>query len=308
VQVAVDTVRSALERRAGELGFDAPAAALLADHFLDAEMRGAGTHGVGRMRWIAGFADLRPAAAPAPVERAEGVARYDAAGALGYLALAGALDAELARPPDGARLVVVGGCFPTGRLGWFAARAARHGLAALVWASSTPRIVHPDGGPPVTGTNPLCLALPGDPPTVIDVSMGRVTYGDVLRAADAGEPLAEGAAARTDGAIETDPAEVMAGRAGIVPFGGGQSHKGFALALIVELLATSLSPVDGDAACVLLAQPRAQPAAAMRRALAGLRFPGDTSERRAQKAAACGRIEVDDDLWAWLEPATTPAR
>ncbi len=135
MQVAVDTVRAALERLAGSLGFDQPAAALLADHFLDAELRGAATHGVGRMRWLAGFADLRPSAAPVLVERAEGIARYDAAGALGYLALAGALDAELERPPEGARLIVVGGCFPTGRLGWYAERAARSGLVALVWAT-----------------------------------------------------------------------------------------------------------------------------------------------------------------------------
>src|SRR6478735_8144887 len=120
---------------AGSLGFDQPAAALLADHFLDAELRGAATHGVGRMRWLAGFADLRPSAAPVLVERADGIARYDAAGSLGYLALAGALE----RPPEGARLVAVGGCFPTGRLGWYAERAARSGLVALVWANSTPR-------------------------------------------------------------------------------------------------------------------------------------------------------------------------
>ena len=139
MQVAVDTVRAALERRARSLGFDPPAGALLADHFLDAELRGAATHGLGRMRWLAGFVDIRPSAAPVLVERAEGIARYDAAGALGYLALAGAIDAELERPPEGARLIVVGGCFPTGRLGWFAERAARSGLAVLVWATSTPR-------------------------------------------------------------------------------------------------------------------------------------------------------------------------
>ena len=275
MQVAVDTVRAALERRARSLGFDPPAGALLADHFLDAELRGAATHGLGRMRWLAGFVDIRPSAAPVLVERAEGIARYDAAGALGYLALAGAIDAELERPPEGARLIVVGGCFPTGRLGWFAERAARSGLAVLVWATSTPRIVHPEGGPPVAGTNPFCLALPGDRPTVVDVSMGRLTYGEVLRAAAAGERLPAGAAARPDGSPVTEPSEVIANRAGILPFGGELAHKGFALALMVELLATALAPVDGHAACALLARPRSQPAEAMRRALEGRRFPGD---------------------------------
>ena len=306
MQVAVDTVRAALERLAGSLGFDQPAAALLADHFLDAELRGAATHGVGRMRWLAGFADLRPSAAPVLVERAEGIARYDAAGSLGYLALAGALDAELERPPEGARLVAVGGCFPTGRLGWYAERAARSGLVALVWANSTPRIVHPTGGPPLLGTNPFCLALPGGPPTVVDVSMGRVTYGEVLRAAAAGERLATGAAVRPDGSAEQDPSEVIANRAGIAPFGGELAHKGFALALVVELLAAALAPVDGHAACVLLARPRSQPAEAMRHALEGRRFPGDAGAETARRALSRGTLELDDELWAWL--STTPGR
>ncbi len=308
MQVAVDTVRAALERRARSLGFDPPAGALLADHFLDAELRGAATHGLGRMRWLAGFVDIRPSAAPVLVERAEGIARYDAAGALGYLALAGAIDAELERPPEGARLIVVGGCFPTGRLGWFAERAARSGLAVLVWATSTPRIVHPEGGPPVAGTNPFCLALPGDRPTVVDVSMGRLTYGEVLRAAAAGERLPAGAAARPDGSPVTEPSEVIANRAGILPFGGELAHKGFALALMVELLATALAPVDGHAACALLARPRSQPAEAMRRALEGRRFPGDAGARASEAALARGRIDVDDELWGWLVGATTPAR
>ena len=257
--VAIDDLRSALAGRAEGLGFGPDAAALLADHLLDAELRGAATHGAGRMRWIAAFADLRPDAAAVLVERGEGIARYDAAGTLGYLALARAIDRELADPPEGARIVSVGACFPTGRLGYFAERVATAGLVGLVCASSTPRLGHPDGGGPAVGTNPFCLALPGDPPTVIDVSMGRITYGEVLRAAAAGDPLEPRVAARPDGADEPDPAEVIAGRAAIVPFGGEQAHKGFALALLVELLARSIAPVEGDAALVLMARPPRRP-------------------------------------------------
>lgn len=298
--VAIDALRSALARRAEGLGFDPTAAALLADHLLDAELRGAGTHGAERMRWIAGFADLRPAAAPVLVERGEGIARYDAAGTLGYLALAGAIDRELADPPEGARVVSVGACFPTGRLGYFAERVAAAGLAALVCASSTPRLGHPDGGGPVIGTNPFCLAVPGDPASVIDVSMGRITYGEVLRAAAAGESLEPGDAARPDGAAELDPAEVIAGRAAIVPFGGELAHKGFALALLVELLARSMAPVEGDAALVLMARPASAPARALREALRGLRFPGDAGPRRRAEGERAGAVDLDADLWRWL--------
>ena len=57
--------------------------------------------------------------------------------------------------------------------------------------------MHPDGGPPLLGTNPLCLGLPGRPATVIDVSMGAVTYGAVLKTAAIGGELAPGAALLT---------------------------------------------------------------------------------------------------------------
>ncbi len=82
-------------------------AALVVDHFVDAEMRGAPGHGVERLRWLAGC--------PAPdghVRLTSSIAATawpatTRAAALGYLALAAALDPELAAPPGGARLVVV---------------------------------------------------------------------------------------------------------------------------------------------------------------------------------------------------------
>ncbi|HET6850594.1 MAG TPA: Ldh family oxidoreductase [Gaiellales bacterium] len=299
-RVPIDQVRDALQARAAELGFADARAARLADHFLDAELRGASGHGVERMRWLHGLGGLRPDAVPAETERSEGYVRYDGAGALGYLALAEVVERELAEPPAGARLVVVADCFPTGRLGYFAEMGSRAGLLALVTATSTPRIVHPEGGPPVTGTNPLCLAVPGDPPTLIDVSMGAVTYGAVLKAAATGRSMPDGSLLGEDGRPETDPGEVIADRAGIMPFGGPLAHKGFALSLLVEALCTSLAGNAGHAAVVLLARPEADGMAAVRPLIAGRRVPGDAAEARLRAAERAGAVDVADDLWAWL--------
>ena len=299
--VSIDRLRQALHARAAALGFPDGAAALITDHFLDAELRGAPTHGAERMRWLSGFRDLEPEAHPRLVERNDGLARWDGAGAIGYVALAEVLDHEADAPPDGARLVVVGRCFPTGRLGWFAERVARRGLMCLLVATSTPRIVHPDGGPPLLGTNPFCLALPGDDgPTVVDVSMGRITYGTVLHAAATGALLPEGAARRPDGSAETDPAQVIADRAGIVPIGADQAHKGFALAAVVELLCGALAGTDDYAAVALLAVPQADPVAWLRRVVEGRRVPGDHSRSRLEDAVRRGAVTIPDDLWAWL--------
>ena len=300
--VPIDQLREALEARGRELGFDDARAARLADHFLDAELRGARGHGAERMRWLHSREATRADARPKLTERREGLARYDATGTIGYLALAEALDAELADPPDGARLVVVSDCFPTGRLGYYAEAAATAGLIALVTATSTARIVHPEGGPALLGTNPLCLGVPGSPPAVVDVSMGAITYGAVITAAAGGSTLPAGAALRPDGSHERDPGEITANRAGIAPFGADQSYKGFALALLVELLCGALAGLEGHAAVVLLAQPAVDAAGPLRDAMAGRHVPGEGSRARLDAARTAGAVELPDDLWAWLSP------
>ena len=300
--VPIAEVRSRLEERAAQLGLDAPDAALLADQLLDAELCGASSHGVERMRWMhqrgrRGGGQVRL------IERGDGIARYDGAGTLGFISLARALDAELAEPVTGARLVTISHCFPTGRLGYFAERAARSGVVCLLTATSVPRIMHHDGGPPIVGTNPFCLGLPGYPDqTVVDVSMGRVTFGGVLAADAAGDRLPELSAAQPDGTETRDPRDVLEDRAGILPMGGDQAYKGFALALLVDLLGGALLGTDGYGAVALLARPQAEPVAGLRSALEGRRMPGDGTVARRAAATARGTVDLPDDLWEWLGP------
>jgi hypothetical protein len=59
----------------------------------------------------------------------------------------------------------------------------------------------------------------------------------------------------------------------VVPFGGDQAHKAFALALGLQLVVDSL--VEGYGAVLLVARPSADPVPALRAAAGGLRLPGD---------------------------------
>jgi LDH2 family malate/lactate/ureidoglycolate dehydrogenase len=181
----------------------------------------------------------------------ESYERWDGDGTLGYLVLAAAVRAQLERPPACARLVVCSRTFPTGALGSWARQLAEGGLVAALTATSPRRLRHPDGGPPMTGTNPLAMAIPSsdDRPLVVDVSMGAVTWGDVI-----------------------------AGRASqdeLVPFGGAQAHKAFALAVGLQLVVDSLAgPEHG--AVLLVARPEHDPVPAFRELATGLRLPGDS--------------------------------
>jgi len=239
-------------RRLAALGFDARAADVLARHFLAAEESGRSGHGVRRIEWLETWPDLRPDARPRRVVAEPAYERWEGGGALGYLVLDAVVEAQLAAPPERARLVVCDDTFPTGVLGYWARRLAEAGLVAVLTATSPPRLAHPAGGPRLTGTNPLAIAVPssdGDP-VVSDVSMGNLTFGDVL-----------------------------AGRAGeddLRPFGGEQAHKAFALAVGLELLVASLTPSERFGGVLLVARPEADPVPALRAAAVGVRLPGDS--------------------------------
>ena len=236
--------------RIQRLGFDEVDARVLADHFLDAERRGRRSHGLGRIDWLARLPGLDPGARPARTVAVPGFERWEGRGALGYLVLAAIVQAQLANPPEHARVVAAADCFPTGMLGYWVRQLATAGLVALLTATSPPRLSHPAGGPPLAGTNPLAIAVPSSDgrPLVADVSMGKATYGDVLA----------GAASERD----------------LVPFGGEQAHKAFALALGLQLVVDSLAS-GGYGALLLVARPEGDPVPTLRERAAGIRLPGD---------------------------------
>ena len=233
------------------LGFSERDAQALADHFADADRRGKTGHGFSRLEWLAGLDGLDAGAAPARVVAEEGFERWESRGTLGYLVLEAVVRAQLESPPDHARVVIAVGAFPTGVLGYWVRRLAEGGLAAVLTAISPRRLPHPEGGPPLAGTNPLAIGIPSSDgrPLVADVSMGAVTYGDVLTGAALPEQL--------------------------VPFGGEQAHKAFALAVGLQLLVEALAG-DEQGAVLVVARPEADPVPALRTLAGGVRLPGDS--------------------------------
>jgi LDH2 family malate/lactate/ureidoglycolate dehydrogenase len=231
------------------LGFAERDAQTLAAHFLDAERRGKPGHGLARVEWLE-TQDVDPEARPERLLAEEGYERWDGGGAVGYLTLAEICVAQIASPPGHARVIVASNCFPTGMLGHWTRKLADAGLVAALTATSPARLAHPDGGPALAGTNPLSIAVPSSEarPIVVDVSMGQVTYGDVIAG--------------------------LATKEELVPFGGDRSHKAFALALGLQLLVDALAG-DGYGAVMLVAPPDADPVPALRRVAAGVRLPGD---------------------------------
>jgi LDH2 family malate/lactate/ureidoglycolate dehydrogenase len=234
------------------LGFGEADAQELWAQFDSAERRGKQGHGHARIPWLEGLEGYEPVAEPSLLEAEDGFQRWHGGGAIGYLVLGRVVRAQLAAPPAHARLVVCERTFPTGMLGHHVRRLAEGGLVAVLTATSPARLGHPSGGPKLSGTNPLAIGIPssGGDPVVADVSMGAITWGDVVAG------LAE----------EGD----------LVPFGGEQAHKAFALALGLQLLVDSLVRDEGHGAVLLVARPEADPVPELRKLAAGVRLPGDS--------------------------------
>lgn len=235
--------------RLRELGLDDAAADVLLAHFTDADRRGKRGHGLSRVAWLA-TQELDASAHPRRTVSEAAFERWNGNGALGYLVLDEIVRATLANQPERARVIVAERCFPTGVLGYWVRRLAEADLVAALTATSPRRLPHPDGGPPLTGTNPLAIAIPSSDgaPIVADVSMGAVTHGDVLA-----------------GTAEADE---------LVPFGGEHSHKAFALAVGLELLVGTLAGPEPGAVLVV-ASPEHDPVPSFRALAGALRLPGD---------------------------------
>jgi (2R)-3-sulfolactate dehydrogenase (NADP+) len=236
-------------KRLAALGLEPAAVEVLVEHFEEAERRGKRGHGLSRVEWLETL-DLDPAARPIRVLSEPGFERWDGNGALGYLVLEAIVRATLESPPARVRVVIAERCFPTGVLGAWVRRLAEGGLVAALTATSPRRLPHPAGGRPLTGTNPLAIAVPSSDgsPVVADVSMGAVTHGDVLEGRARPEEL--------------------------VPFGGEQAHKAFALAAGLELLVGALAGPE-PAAVLVAARPEHDPVPEFRKLASGRRLPGD---------------------------------
>ena len=235
--------------RLSALGLDEDAVATLVAHFEDAERREKSGHGFARVGWLETL-EFDPLARPVLRVSEEGFERWDGHGALGYLVLETIVRATLTDPPEHARVVVAQRCFPTGVLGYWVRRLAEGGLVAALTATSPRRLPDPEGGSPLTGTNPFAIAVPSSAgkPVVADVSMGAVTHGDVLAGRATTEEL--------------------------VPFGGEQAHKAFALAVGLELLVSALAGPELGAV-LFIARPEHDPVPEFRVLAAGRRLPGD---------------------------------
>ncbi len=232
-------------------GVPADEAQIVATSLVGANLAGHDSHGVIRItQYLQGVADghLKPGTPLSIVHETPAVLVCDGGWNLGQVQA----HRLLQRMTEKARAVglatgTLKNCGHIGRLGEYGEAAAEQGLAFLATVNNHGfgRAVAPPGGTQGRiGTNPLALAVPGQPgePVVLDIALSVCAEGKVRVQFNKGEPVPEGWLLDSQGKPTTDPGVLYHEPKGtILPLGGQQAYKGFGLGLLLDMLVGGLS-------------------------------------------------------------------
>ncbi|WP_128377196.1 Ldh family oxidoreductase [Streptomyces cavernae] len=223
-------------------GLSARAAATVAHSLVEADLRGTPSHGV---LLVPMYVERLRKGSVSTHETAEvvldtgAIAVLDGRHALGQLTGDQAMDLAVGKArTHGIGAVTVRHAFHFGGAYRYARTAAAAGCIGVAAANTRPLMPAPGGAAAVVGNNPLAVGIPtGDgEPILLDMALSEAALGKIRLAAQEGRPIPPTWATDSEGTPTTDPAEALAGL--LLPAAG---HKGYGLALVVDVLSGVLS-------------------------------------------------------------------
>lgn len=168
------------------------------------------------------------------------------ANGLGRVSALDATDSAIER----ARNYGVGVCVAKNTTHWgractYAEHTARQGCIAICTTNAIPSMTADSATSAVLGNNPLAIAVPGNPPVVLDMAMSEAAVGKIATYLREGKDIPKHWGVNENGEPSTQPEQVLKGA--VSPMSG---HKGSGLAIMLELLTSALS---GGPSCAQLA-------------------------------------------------------
>jgi LDH2 family malate/lactate/ureidoglycolate dehydrogenase len=236
-----ERLRSAVLGGLRRTGVPDAAARIVADHMVEAHLRGVETHGLRRVlpylaRIRAGGVD---AGADPRIETSGGLVRVNGCNGVGHHVAAVAADAVAAAASEhGVAAALVRNSNHFGFAGYYATRIASHGKAAMVTSNGQILVGPPGGRQPLFSNDPVAIAAPLDDGTFLEFDMATsvTSRANLVAAARSGEAIPAGWALDRRGDPTTDAAAALEGI--LLPFGG---DKGFGFIAAIEMLTGVLS-------------------------------------------------------------------
>ena len=237
-------VRTLLERAGSE-----PAEATqVADHLVDANLRGHDSHGVGMIpHYVHNISNgtASPNTGLSVVRDGGAVMLFDGGMGFGQRVGAEMMERLIDRARElGAVVASLRNVHHLGRIGTYAEMAVAADLVSIHFVNVTghPPLVAPFRGSHARfGTNPVSIGVPGTArhePFLLDMATSHIALGKVRVALNKGEQIAPGTLVDAQGRPTTDPKVMFpddeASRGALLPLG---LHKGYGMLFAAELLA-----------------------------------------------------------------------
>jgi len=223
---------------------------LLAGNLVGANLRGYDSHGVMRIPYYLGQiakGEIVPGAAFEVLNETPSLITVDGHWGFGQVQ-AGRLMRRLIEKAraGGVGIGTMIRSAHTGRLGEYCEMAAEASMLSMVMVNNhggVVRVAPPGGKAPRLSTNPIAMGIPnGDQPVVADFCTCVTAEGKVGVKKIAGEKAPDGWLLDSEGRPTNDPEKLYGDPPGsILPMGGMQPYKGFALSLMVEVFTGALS-------------------------------------------------------------------
>lgn len=252
IRVSPISLRRTVERVFESMGVPEDDARQAADVLVYADLRGVETHGVSNMLrvYVSQYrsGQLNPTPELKIVKESPAGIVIDGDGGLGLIQCPRAMHLLIARAREyGVATAAMRNLGHTGAIGYHAMLAAEQDMVGLSMTASGSQVLPALAAEPRMGTNPIAIAAPaGEQPWLLfDAAMSTSASNKLRIARRLGVPVPAGWLASWNGTpIMEDSTVPEDGAFHQLPLGSTRelgAHKGFGLALMVEVLATMLS-------------------------------------------------------------------
>lgn len=241
MRVSFEQLKQEFERVLLARGVQAETASECATMFAQTTESGGYSHGVNRFpRFIQQLeaGDIIPEAQAKRILALGAIEQWDAQRSIGNLTAKKMMDRAMSLASDhGIGLIAVRNANHWMRGGSYGWQAAEKGYIGICWTNSI-AVMPPWGAKECRiGTNPLIVAIPGNPITMVDMSMSMFSYGMLEVNRLAGRELPVDGGFDDEGNLTREPGVIEKNRR-ILPMG---YWKGSGLSIVLDMIATLLS-------------------------------------------------------------------
>ena len=222
--------------------FHSKHAKICADALINAELVGAPSHGLSRLKMYCDRVSkklINPKAKIKVKKISQSIAHVNANNSIGFVAADTAIKTAINNAKKtGIGLVAVKNSGHYGLSGYYAEQAVKKGLMVMVFTNAPPAVAPHGALKSLFGTNPICFGTPtgSKVPFILDTSISMINRGKIRVAAREGGKIPEGVALDKFGKSTTDPKKALEGVQ--LPIAG---FRGSGLAWMVDILSGVLT-------------------------------------------------------------------